>query len=498
MKVTFPILLLALGAQSMPAAVVGTPAAKVRPDNALKVSSLDIQKNGTDLKLNLVLDASGLAIKSEREVIYTPMLVNGTDTVRFDSFIIAGRNRWLEHQRNDDAYALPLFRSGQIAEPIQLAEQTPYQEWMATSTLEMDSQECGCCAAPKGNAVTPIAEIDLVPKVFTPEMSYVTPKAEAVKTRSINARAYIDFPVNRTEIFPDYRRNPEELSKIRGTIDSVRNDRDLTITSIHIKGFASPEGTYANNERLAKGRTATLADYVRGLYHFDRNTITTSFQPEDWDGLIEYVKSDAALYTLRNRDAILALITDPAFYGRDDEREALLKKRFPDDYKYLLATIYPGLRHSDYAVNFNVRQYNDPQEIIAKMRTAPQNLSLNEFFVAANSVEPGSDIYNEAFDLAVRMYPEDETANLNAAFAAINRDDLQSAERYLAKAGTSEQAQYARAILTAKQGQAEEAARLLKGISNMKEAKDAETQIEGLIQGTRSSYRIINTTITPP
>ena len=110
--------------------------------------------------------------------------------------------------------------------------------------------------------------------------------------------------MNRTEIYEDYRKNPVELQKIRQTIDVVRNDPDVRITSLSIKGYASPEGTYANNTRLAKGRTATLKTYVRELYHFPDSVILTSYEPEDWAGLEAYVDST----NLRNRDDILGLI----------------------------------------------------------------------------------------------------------------------------------------------------------------------------------------------
>ena len=56
----------------------------------------------------------------------------------------------------------------------------------------------------------------------------------------------------------------------------------MTITSLSIKGYASPEGPYANNERLAKGRTEALVDYVRNLYSFPAGLATTSWEAEDW------------------------------------------------------------------------------------------------------------------------------------------------------------------------------------------------------------------------
>ena len=81
-------------------------------------------------------------------------------------------------------------------------------------------------------------------------MVYVSPTKEIVKTRNVSGEAFIDFPVGKSQILPDFRRNPAELAEIRRTIDEVRNDRDITITSLSFEGYASPEGPYATNERL--------------------------------------------------------------------------------------------------------------------------------------------------------------------------------------------------------------------------------------------------------
>ena len=50
-----------------------------------------------------------------------------------------------------------------------------------------------------------------------------------------------------------------ELRAIRETIESVRNDKYATITEVYIKGYASPEGTYANNAYLAENRARLCA-----------------------------------------------------------------------------------------------------------------------------------------------------------------------------------------------------------------------------------------------
>ena len=279
-------------------------------------------------------------------------------------------------------------------------------------------------------------------------------------------RAYIDFPVNKTVIYPDYRGNVVELAKIRNNIDSVRNDKDITITSLSIKGFASPEGTYANNERLAKGRTEALKDYVESLYHFGTGFIRTSYDPEDWDGLREYVVTSA----LPGKTGILEIIDSNL---APDVKDARIKKNFPGDYAYLLREVYPALRHSDYTINFTIREFTDVNEIRNLVKNAPQKLSLNEFYLAAQGLEPGSDDFCEIFETAVRMFPADNAANLNAASASLSRGDLKAAETFLRKAGDSREAVYTRGVLAAKQRDFKTARTLLEKAQNMGEPNAA-------------------------
>ena len=68
-------------------------------------------------------------------------------------------------------------------------------------------------------------------------------------------------------------------------------------------------------------------------------------------------------------------------------------------------------------------------------------------YAVANSYEKGSKEYNEVFDITVKMFPEEELANLNAAYTAIDRGDKVSAENYLKKAGNGPEVDNARGAL---------------------------------------------------
>ena len=124
----------------------------------------------------------------------------------------------------------------------------------------------------------------------------------------------------------------------------------------------------------------------------------------------------------------------------------------------MLDTWYPALRRSDYTVSYTVRPFTteEAKEIIY---TNPKLLSTQEMYLVAQTYETGSKEFNEVFEIAVRMFPEDRTANYNAACSAIERGDYEEAEKYLAKAGDTAHAANARGVMAMRQGDDEAALR---------------------------------------
>ena len=69
--------------------------------------------------------------------------------------------------------------------------------------------------------------------------------------------------------------NPQELAKLRAMIDELKADADIQVKSLDIIGYASPEGSLANNNGCLKDALWALRDYLAGLYDFPvPNTIS--------------------------------------------------------------------------------------------------------------------------------------------------------------------------------------------------------------------------------
>lgn len=455
-RISLPIIILA----TVLTTATGTLAAQQAPSADIRIDSVRMERNGDYVAVRMVLGLDGTKVDANRALLITPC-IEGTgegDLRLLPAIGLYSRTRYYHYLRANGEDMLSgedetSLRTNELPRTLPYEAVTPYQPWMEGAQLSLQLQEYGCCNEVLAESNLPLATLHS-PKEsidYLPLLAYVRPQADSVKTRSLTGRAYIDFPVNRTEIHPDYRNNRTELARITATIDSVKNDPDIRITALSIKGYASPEGSLESNGRLAAGRTEALKDYVAGLYDFPADFIQTAYEAEDWEGLRQYVEQAA---TLAHRREILDIIDCDL---QPDPKEWRLKSRYPEEYAKLLRDCYPALRHSDYRVEYVVRHYTDVDEIRRVLRSRPQKLSLDEFYLAAQAEQPGSDAFNEVFETAVRMYPDDETANLNAANAALGRNDVKYAERYLQKAGDSPQAIQARGVLALQKGETDRA-----------------------------------------
>lgn len=423
--------------------LAGMSAAEAQTVKGVNVESYTMERDGSFVVLDMDVDISELKVKGSEVVVLTPYIVRDTMSVPLKAIGLYGRNRYFYYQRNEELAPTQgediSYRNKRAPEMVTYRAVVPYEQWMDGCQLVFERKDCGCnnaVLASEGSVL-----VDRFPlEPYIPELIYIRPNAEREKRRELNGTAFIDFPVSQMDIRPTYRNNAEEIAKITGSIDAVRGDSDATITSIFIKGYASPESSYANNERLAKGRTESLKTYVEELYDFDADLITTDFEAEDWAGLERYVEASS----LKNRDNLLAIIRSES---EPDHKEWVLKSTYPQEYAHLYANCYPALRHSDYTIYYTICHYSDPVEIERVMRTAPQKLSLEEFYILAQTYEAGSKELDELWEVAVRMYPDDEIANFNAANSAIDKGDFERAERYLDKAGERAEVDYTRGCI---------------------------------------------------
>lgn len=436
----------------VPAMAMGLSVAGLKAQNMVQQGNVTVQTNkleqrGDSLYVDMILTAHGKNVSSRKSADFTPVLVSETQSKRLPKISMKGRRNYKSYRRSlslmsrreQAIYAqgapykvVRAYKKDERIVDYKLA--VPYEKWMSDAILNLEKDDCGCGKSRTTDVKMLANKVDLEKIIvierynITPALAYVQPEAEVEKIRVEQGVSYLDFAVGKTNINPTFGTNERELQKIREIIEMVQTDKGSTIKGIEITGYASPEGSLASNERLSEGRAKSLRSYLEKQYPaIPASMYSVHFGGENWDDLLVAVKASDMQY----KQDVIDIIEGYSIQAGREKKLMMLKSGVP--YRYMLKEMFPALRKVTIAIDYKVKNF-DLEEAKEVSKTRPQNLSLNEMFAVAQTYERGSQEFNDLFETAVRMFPEDVTANINAAVAAIGRRDYVSAERYLKNA----------------------------------------------------------------
>lgn len=173
------------------------------------------------------------------------------------------------------------------------------------------------------------------------------------------------------------------------------------IEEINISSYASPDGGYDLNRRLAENREQNTDAYVRGQLKKDKITefgeLTSQFTAEDWAGFQELVSKS----NIQDKELILSVLS---MYKDPEEREREIRN-LSNVFEQLADNILPQLRYSRITASVNVIGKSD-EEIVALFNSNPAALNVDELLYAATLTDDNGRrmaIYTKATEL----FPED-------------------------------------------------------------------------------------------
>ena len=121
---------------------------------------------------------------------------------------------------------------------------------------------------------------------YISSLSSFTDGTERYLTRTIERRAaantacYVDFRSGKSEVEPSLGNNRDELARIRENIVQLLSNPTFELDSIVIGASASPEGTQAANDALAKQRAASVAAYFDRFIRSYRDSVQRALDLE--------------------------------------------------------------------------------------------------------------------------------------------------------------------------------------------------------------------------
>lgn len=211
-------------------------------------------------------------------------------------------------------------------------------------------------------------------------------------------------------------------------LKEINNDQEgKALSNIEVSAYASPDGAFDLNRRLAEQRQNVSEGYVQKELKANKMNaeVDTKYTAEDWEGFQELV----AQSNIQDKDVILRVLS---MYSEPEEREQQIRN-MSVVFKELADGILPELRRARLAINYELIGRSDDQ-IIDQYKSDAKQLSVEELIYGANMLMENPAEQEAWYKKTAEVYPNDYRAYNNLAQLAYAKGDLAAAESYLNKA----------------------------------------------------------------
>ena len=238
--------------------------------------------------------------------------------------------------------------------------------------------------------------------------------------------ANVKFLINQANLRSNELKN-NSVREFVSMLKRINADREkLAIKNVEVQAYASPEGGFTFNDKLANKRQNVSEGYVKQQLKGTnlQTDIDAHYTAQDWEGFMKLVQASK----IQDKEVILRVLS---MYKDPQEREQQIRN-MSEGFRELADGILPELRRSRLIINYQTIGRSD-QQIKQQYATDPTKLSIEELLYAAsltNDVKAKKAIYKKTTEL----YDRDYRAYNNLAALALNEGDEHTANSYLSQA----------------------------------------------------------------
>ena len=238
--------------------------------------------------------------------------------------------------------------------------------------------------------------------------------------------ANVKFLINQANLRSNELKN-NSVKEFVAMLKRINADREgLAIKNVEVKAYASPDGGYAFNDKLANKRQNVSEGYVKQQLKGNKMQadIDAHYTAQDWEGFMKLVQAS----NIQDKDVILRVLS---MYKDPQEREQQIRN-MSEGFRELADGILPELRRSRLIINYQVIGRSDEQ-IKQQYAADPTKLSLEELLYLA-ALEDHVSTKEAIYKKTIQLHKNDFRAYNNLAALALNKGDEATAERYLSQA----------------------------------------------------------------
>ena len=246
------------------------------------------------------------------------------------------------------------------------------------------------------------------------------------RVRAQKQEANIKFLVNQANLRKSELKN-NSVTEFVEMLKKINADREgFNLSNVEVQAYASPEGGFKFNDKLAGKRQDVSEKYVKDqLKKAKMNAdIDAHYTAQDWDGFQRLVQAS----NLQDKDVILRVLS---MYKDPEEREQQIRN-MSAAFRELADGILPELRRSRLIINYETIGRSDDQ-IQEQYNADAAKLSADELLYFASLQDTQAD-QEKVYKKAAELYDKDYRAYNNLATIALSKGDKAAAASYLAKA----------------------------------------------------------------
>lgn len=246
------------------------------------------------------------------------------------------------------------------------------------------------------------------------------------RVRAQKQEANIKFLVNQANLRKSELKN-NSVTEFVEMLKKINADREgFNLSNVEVQAYASPEGGFKFNDKLAGKRQNVSEKYVKDqLKKTKMNAnIDAHYTAQDWDGFQRLVQAS----NLQDKDVILRVLS---MYKDPEEREQQIRN-MSAAFRELADGILPELRRSRLIINYETIGRSDDQ-IKEQYNADAAKLSADELLYFASLQDTQAD-QEKVYKKTAELYDKDYRAYNNLATIALSKGDKAAAASYLAKA----------------------------------------------------------------
>ena len=288
-----------------------------------------------------------------------------------------------------------------------------------------------------------IATSELYKRTILTAQAAVAPDAyQRITKKKLDAN--IKFLIQQAKLRKSELKNNSVQEFVR-MLKQINNDREkLNLDNIEVSAYASPDGGFSINDKLAGERQKVSEKYVnQELKKIKLDApVDAKYTAQDWEGFQELVKAS----NIQDKDVILRVLS---MYKDPQEREQQIKN-ISTAFRELADGVLPELRRARLTINYETIGRSDEQ-ILEQLAADPTKLSIEEILYGA-TLKSTPDEAKLVYLTAAQVYPNDYRAYNNLATVEYKQGNYEAAKQYLEKAKNVPEAKANLGLLALKDG----------------------------------------------